>query len=234
MMKTSKKPVLFIAGPTASGKSTSALRLAKILDGVVINADSMQVYEDLSIVSARPSAEDCNAVPIAVRYPRGAGIGAAIPENPEILEIGKGRIVRQGNKVAILSLGARIGEAMKAADELNAKGLSTTIADARFAKPLDEGLIRKLAAEHEVLITIEEGSSGGFGAYVLHFLSDEGLVDDGLKIRTMRLPDTYIDQDKPEIMYDIAGLNAKHIVAEALKALGHNDLGEVDSTLVSA
>lgn len=172
--------------------------------------------------------------PIAVRYPRGAGMGAAIPENPEILEIGKGRIVRQGSKVAILCLGARMEEALKAADELGAKGLSTTVADARFAKPLDEALVRKLVAEHEVLITIEEGSSGGFGAYVLHYLSDEGLTDDGVKIRTMRLPDSYIDQDKPEIMYDIAGLNAQHIVAEALKALGHNDIGTADSTLASA
>jgi len=172
--------------------------------------------------------------PIAVRYPRGAGMGVAIPENPELLEIGKGRIVRKGSKVAILCLGARMEEALKAADELGAKGLSTTVADARFAKPLDEALVRKLVTEHEVLITIEEGSSGGFGAYVLHFLSDEGLTDDGVKIRTMRLPDTYIDQDKPEIMYDEAGLNAKHIVAEALKALGHNDLGTADSTLASA
>ncbi|MGD8326758.1 MAG: 1-deoxy-D-xylulose-5-phosphate synthase [Sphingomonadales bacterium] len=172
--------------------------------------------------------------PIAVRYPRGAGMGAAIPEKPEILEIGKGRIVRQGSKVAILCLGARMEEALKAADELGAKGLSTTVADARFAKPLDEALVRKLVAEHEVLITIEEGSSGGFGAYVLHYLSDEGLTDDGVKIRTMRLPDTYIDQDKPEIMYDVAGLNAQHIVAEALKALGHNDIGAADTSLASA
>lgn len=175
-----------------------------------------------------------DAGPSAVRYPRGAGMGVDIPETPELLEIGKGRIVRKGSKVAILSLGTRLEEALKAADELAAKGLSTTVADARFAKPLDEALVRKLVAEHEVLITVEEGSSGGFGAYVLHYLADEGLVDDGIKIRTMRLPDTFIDQDKPEKMYDVAQLNATHIVAEVLKALGHNDLGQSDTTAASA
>jgi 1-deoxy-D-xylulose-5-phosphate synthase len=163
--------------------------------------------------------------PIAVRYPRGAGRGIEIPENPEALEIGKGRVVRQGSKVAILSLGTRLEEAEKAADQLEAKGLSTTVADLRFAKPLDEALIRKLLTTHEVAVTIEEASIGGLGAHVLTMASDEGLVDAGLKIRTMRLPDRFIDQDKPEKQYDEAGLNAPQIVETVLKALRVNSAG---------
>ncbi len=158
--------------------------------------------------------------PIAVRYPRGEGRGIALPEIPQALEIGKGRIVRQGSKVAILSLGTRLEEAEKAADQLEAKGLSTTVADLRFAKPLDEALIRKLLTTHEVAVTIEEASIGGLGAHVLTLASDEGLVDSGLKIRTMRLPDRFIDQDKPELMYDAAGLNAPQIVSTVLATVG--------------
>jgi len=160
--------------------------------------------------------------PIAVRYPRGEGRGVPLPEVPQALEIGKGRIVRQGSKVAILSLGTRLEEAEKAADQLEAKGLSTTVADLRFAKPLDEELIRKLLTTHEVAVTIEEASIGGLGAHVLTLASDEGLVDAGLKIRTMRLPDRFIDQDKPEKQYDEARLNAPHIVDTVLKALRVN------------
>jgi 1-deoxy-D-xylulose-5-phosphate synthase len=163
--------------------------------------------------------------PIAVRYPRGEGRGIALPEIPLALEIGKGRIVRQGSKVAILSLGTRLEEAEKAADQLEAKGLSTTVADLRFAKPLDEALIRKLLTTHEVAVTIEEASIGGLGAHVLTLASDEGLVDSGLKIRTMRLPDRFIDQDKPEKQYDEAGLNAPQIVDTVLKALRVNSAG---------
>ncbi|MGK2286748.1 1-deoxy-D-xylulose-5-phosphate synthase [Pedomonas sp. V897] len=160
--------------------------------------------------------------PIACRYPRGEGVGVPLPETPQRLEIGKGRIVREGSKIAILSLGARLAEALKAADELAAKGLPATVADMRFAKPLDVALIRKLALSHEVLLTVEEGSVGGFGAHVLTLLSDEGLLDAGLKIRTLRLPDVFQDQDKPEKMYDEARLNAPHVVEAALSALRHN------------
>jgi 1-deoxy-D-xylulose-5-phosphate synthase len=160
--------------------------------------------------------------PIAVRYPRGNGVGVDLPATPELLEIGKGRIVRQGQKVAILSLGTRLGEAQKAADALEARGLSTTIADLRFAKPLDEALIRKLLSTHEVAVTIEEGSIGGLGAHVLTFASDEGLIDGGLKLRTLRLPDTFQDQDKPEVQYAQAGLDADAIVDTVLKALRYN------------
>ncbi|MBO6768890.1 MAG: 1-deoxy-D-xylulose-5-phosphate synthase [Erythrobacter sp.] len=163
--------------------------------------------------------------PIAFRYPRGAGTGVAIPETLEKLEIGKGRIVREGSKVAILSLGARLEEAKKAAEQLEAKGLSTTVADLRFAKPLDTELIEKLMRSHEVVVTIEEGAVGGLGAHVLTFASDSGLTDGGLKVRTMRLPDMFQDQDAPDKQYDEAGLNAPHIVDTVLGALRHNSAG---------
>ena len=163
--------------------------------------------------------------PIAVRYPRGEGRGLQLPQQPEALEIGKGRIVREGKTVAILSLGTRLEEAEKAAEELEAKGLSTTVADLRFAKPLDSALIRKLLTTHEVAVTIEEASIGGIGAHVLTMASDEGLLDGGLKIRTMRLPDTFQDHDKPEKQYDEARLNAPHIVETVLKALRRNSVG---------
>ncbi len=160
--------------------------------------------------------------PIAVRYPRGAGIGIDLPEQPQRLEIGKGRVVREGKTVAILSLGTRLEEALKAAEQLEAKGLSTTVADLRFAKPLDEALIRRLLTTHEVAVTIEEGAVGGLGAHVLTLASDEGLIDGGLKLRTMRLPDTFQDQDKPEVQYAAAGLDADGIVTTVLTALRHN------------
>ena len=163
--------------------------------------------------------------PIAVRYPRGNGRGVVMPEVPQALEIGKGRIVREGKAVAILSLGTRLEEAEKAADLLEARGLSTTVADMRFAKPLDEALIRKLLTSHEVAVTIEEAAIGGFGAHVLTMASDEGLIDAGLKLRTMRLPDIFQDQEAPHKQYDEAGLNAPHIVETVLKALRRNDLG---------
>ena len=163
--------------------------------------------------------------PIAVRYPRGAGTGVALPEVAQRLEIGKGRIVREGKTVAILSLGTRLEEALKAAEVLEAKGLSTTVADLRFAKPLDEALIRRLLTSHEVAVTIEEGAVGGFGAHVLTLASDEGLIDGGLKLRTMRLPDTFQDQDKPEKQYAEAGLDADHIVQTVLTTLRHNSAG---------
>ncbi len=158
--------------------------------------------------------------PSAFRYPRGDGEGVEIPELAGPLEIGKGRIVREGTTVALLSLGTRLGETLKAADLLAARGISATVADARFAKPLDGEMILRLAREHEALITIEEGSIGGFGAFVLHLLAEKGALDRGLKVRTLTLPDIFQDHDKPEAMYDLAGLNADGIAASALAALG--------------
>ena len=156
--------------------------------------------------------------PSAFRYPRGDGVGVAIPELAEPLEIGKGRIVREGAAVAILSLGTRLGESLKAADLLAARGYSTTVADARFAKPLDMDMILRLAREHEVLLTVEEGAIGGFGAFVLQALAERGVLDRGLKIRTLTLPDIFQDQDKPDAMYAQAGLDADGIVKAALSA----------------
>ncbi len=158
--------------------------------------------------------------PSAFRFPRGEGVGVAIPELAEPLEIGRGRIVREGTTVAILSFGTRLAESLKAADMLAARGLSTTVADARFAKPLDIDMILRLAREHEALITVEEGSIGGFGAFVLHALAEHGALDRGLKVRTLTLPDIFQDQDKPEVMYALAGLDAEGIVRGALSALG--------------
>ena len=149
-----------------------------------------------------------------------------MPERGAPLEIGKGRIVREGTTVAILSYGARLGESMKAAEDLASRGLSTTVADARFAKPLDEDLIRRLANEHEVLITIEEGAIGGFGSFVLEFLANHGLLDSGLKVRQMCLPDFFIDHESQYNQNEEAGLNAHHIVATALTALGHETVEE--------
>ena len=166
-----------------------------------------------------------DAGPIACRYPRGEGLGLTLPNPPERLAIGKGRVVREGKTVAILSLGGRLQEALAAADSLAAKGLSTTVADMRFAKPLDMALIRRLATTHELVLTVEEGAIGGFGAHVLTWLSDEGLLDAGLKVRTLRLPDMFQDQDSPAAMYATAGLDAAGIAGAALDALRWNDAG---------
>ena len=162
--------------------------------------------------------------PSALRYPRGEGVGVDLPQTGVALEIGKGRVIREGSKVALLSLGTRLAECLKAADQLQSFGLSTTVADARFAKPLDTRLIRDLALNHEVLVTVEEGSVGGFGSYVLQFLSDEGLLDRGLRVRTKVLPDVFIDHGKPEAMYEDAGLNASGIVKTVFAALGRADV----------
>jgi 1-deoxy-D-xylulose-5-phosphate synthase len=165
----------------------------------------------------------CAAVddgPSAVRYPRGEGIGVALPERGVPLEVGRGRIVREGTAIALLSLGTRLAECLKAADELMRHGLSTTVADARFAKPLDTALVERLAREHEVLITVEEGSIGGFASQVLHHLAGAGLLEQGLKLRPMVLPDRFIDHDAPTQQYDQARLNARHITETALAALG--------------
>ena len=186
------------------------------------------------VMAAADEAELCHMVhtmalhdsgPIAVRYPRGEGVGIDLPAVPQALEIGKGRMIREGKKVAILSLGTRLAEAEKAADHLDAMGLSTSVADLRFAKPLDEALIRKLLTTHEVAVTIEEAAVGGLGAHVLTLASDEGLTDTGLKIRTMRLPDRFQEHDKPEKQYAEAGLDAAGIVETVLKALRVNSAG---------
>ncbi|MFL0355067.1 1-deoxy-D-xylulose-5-phosphate synthase [Erythrobacter sp. GH1-10] len=182
----------------------------------------MAAADEAELVHMTYTAVEHDEGPIAFRYPRGSGVGVPLPETPQKLEIGKGRIVREGSKVAILSLGARLEEAKKAADTLEAKGLSTTVADMRFAKPLDRDLIAKLMRTHEVVLTIEEGAVGGLGAHVLTYASDEGLTDNGLKVRTMRLPDIFQDQDSPDKQYEEAGLTAPHIVDTVLKALKHN------------
>ncbi len=160
--------------------------------------------------------------PSALRFPRGEAGGAELPERGIPLEIGKGRVLREGSRVALLSYGTRLGEALKAADELAARGMSTTVADARFAKPLDAALIRRLAAGHELLITLEEGAVGGFASQVMHFLATEGLLDSHLKFRPLCLPDRFIDHDKPERQYALAGLDAASIVAAATQALGRD------------
>ncbi len=188
----------------------------------------MAAADEAELVHMTHTAACHDSGPIAFRYPRGNGTGVALPEVPQRLEIGKGRIVRTGKKVAILSLGTRLEEALKAADALDAKGLSATVADLRFAKPLDVEMIRKLLTTHEVAVTVEEGSIGGLGAHVLTLASDEGLIDAGLKLRTLRLPDVFQDHDKPELQYAEAGLDAAAIVECVLKALRVNSVGVVE------
>jgi 1-deoxy-D-xylulose-5-phosphate synthase len=201
-------------GPTHAG-TFDITYLSCLPDFVVMGASDeaelMHMVATAAAIDDRPSA---------FRYPRGEGTGIALPERGEVLQIGKGRILQEGSAIAILSFGARLAEALQASDQLAGMGLSATVADARFAKPLDKDLLRELAKNHEVLITVEEGSSGGFGAQVLHALAQEGLLDRGLKVRTLTLPDRFIEQDKPQVMYEIAGLNASSIVAAVFAALG--------------
>jgi 1-deoxy-D-xylulose-5-phosphate synthase len=180
----------------------------------------MAAADEAELVHMVATAVAIDDRPSALRYPRGEGLGVPMPDEGKPLEIGKGRIVQEGHKVALLSFGARLGECLKAAKELTALGLSATVADARFAKPLDVELVTRLAREHEVLVTIEEGAVGGFGAYVLQSLAEQGLLDQGLRIRCMMLPDRFIDQDSPAAMYAAAGLDAKAIVAKVFEALG--------------
>ncbi|WP_417496888.1 1-deoxy-D-xylulose-5-phosphate synthase [Maricaulis sp.] len=188
------------------------------LPGMVL----MAAADEVELARMVATAAQIDDGPSAFRYPRGNGLGLEMPAVIEPLEIGKGRIVREGTSIALLALGTRLGEALKAADTLAAQGYSTTVADARFAKPLDEDLILRLAREHEVLVTIEEGARGGFGAFVLQLLAERGALDNGLKIRTMTLPDVFQDHDSPFAMYDTAQLNAKHIAAMALGAIGRD------------
>ena len=189
------------------------------LPGMVL----MAAADEAELVHMVATAAAIDDGPSAFRYPRGEGFGVTMPERGEILPIGKGRVVCEGSTIAILSYGARLHEALKAAEDLAAKGISTTVADARFAKPLDEDLILRLAREHEVLITVEEGSIGGFASQVLHLLALRQVLDGGLKIRPMVLPDLFLDHDKPPLQYETAGLNARHIVATALEALGRGE-----------
>src|SRR3954470_17360621 len=186
------------------------------LPGFVI----MAAGDEAELVHMVATAAAWDEGPIAFRYPRGEGVGVEMPDVGVPLPIGKGRIVREGGRVAILSLGTRLSESLKAADDLEARGLSTSVADARFAKPLDEELVLRLAREHEVLITIEEGAVGGFGAQVLQLLAERGALDHGLKVRAMVLPDRFIEHEKPERMYAEAGLDAAGIVAKVFEALG--------------
>jgi 1-deoxy-D-xylulose-5-phosphate synthase len=186
------------------------------LPGFVI----MAAGDEADLVHMVATCVAIDDAPSAVRFPRGEGIGVELPEIGVPLEIGRGRIMREGTTIALLNLGGRLAECLKAAQELGAYGLSTTVADARFAKPLDTDLINRLVREHEVVITIEEGAIGGFGSFVLHHLATSGQLDHGLKIRTMVLPDLFLDHDSPNGQYETAGLNARHIVATALTALG--------------
>ncbi|MGO9398991.1 MAG: 1-deoxy-D-xylulose-5-phosphate synthase [Xanthobacteraceae bacterium] len=208
-------------GPTHAGSFDIAYL------GCLPNFVLMAAADEAELVHMVATAVAIDDRPSALRYPRGEGRGVPMPDEGKPLEIGKGRILREGTKVAILSYGARLGECLKAADELSAHGLSSTVADARFAKPLDVDLLLRLAREHEVLLTIEEGAIGGFGSFVLQTLAEQGVLDRGIKVRPMVLPDIFIDHDSPNAMYAKAGLDAKGIVAKAFEALGQNLRGDV-------
>ena len=207
-------------GPTHAGSFDTAFLAT--LPGFVVMAAADEA--ELKHMVRTAAAYDLG--PISFRYPRGEGVGIEMPERGQILEIGKGRIVKQGSKVALLSFGTRLADSLAAAEDLDAAGLPTTVADARFAKPLDHDLIRQLAAHHEMLITIEEGSVGGFGSQVMQFLASEGLLDNGLKIRTLVMPDIWMDQAKPEAMNAKAGLDRAGIVQTVFRALGHRRIVE--------
>ena len=201
-------------GPTHAGSFDIAY-LANLPDFVV-----MAAADEAELVHMVATAVSINDRPSAFRYPRGEGVGVDIPEKGEILEIGKGRVIQKGGRVAILSFGTRLQEVLKAAESLAAKGITPTVADARFAKPLDEKLITELATSHEALITIEEGAVGGFGSHVMQFMAESGLLDTGVKVRSMVFPDTFIDQNSPEKMYQEAAMSAKDIEAKVLDVLG--------------
>ena len=218
-----KLPVRFAidrAGLVGSDGATHAgsfdVAYLSCLPGMVV----MAAADEAELVHMIRTAVELDDAPCAFRYPRGEGVGVEMPERGTALEIGKGRIVKEGSRLAILSFGGRLQECIAAAEELDARGQSTTVADARFAKPLDRDLILDLARNHEALITIEEGSIGGFGSHVLHLLANEGALDHGLKVRPMVLPDVFIDQDSPAKMYEFAGLTATDIVQKALGVLG--------------
>ncbi|WP_034884888.1 1-deoxy-D-xylulose-5-phosphate synthase [Ensifer aridi] len=201
-------------GPTHAG-SFDTTYLAS-LPGFVV----MAAADEAELKHMVRTAAAYDEGPISFRYPRGEGVGVELPERGEILEIGKGRILKEGTKVALLSFGTRLADCLLAAEDLDAAGLSTTVADARFAKPLDHDLVRRLARDHEVLVTIEEGAIGGFASHVLQFLAEEGLLDGGLKVRPIVMPDIWMEQAKPEAMYAHAGLDRAGIVSTVFKALG--------------
>ena len=189
------------------------------LPGFVVMAPA----DEAELMHMTATAAGINDRPSAIRYPRGEGVGVELPAKGTPLEIGKGRILREGSTIAILSLGAPLQECLKAAEDLGTRGLSVTVADARFAKPIDEDLVRRLAADHEVLVTVEEGSIGGFSAQVLQFMANDGLLENGLKVRAVTMPDAFLEQDKPEAQVAQAGLDAAGIVATVLSALGRAD-----------
>jgi 1-deoxy-D-xylulose-5-phosphate synthase len=201
-------------GATHAGSFDIAY-LANLPDFVVMAAS-----DEAELVHMVATAASINDRPSAFRYPRGEGVGVEIPEKGEVLAIGKGRMIQSGSRVAILSFGTRLQEVMKAAENLSAKGVTPTIADARFAKPLDEALITELAENHEALITIEEGAVGGFGSHVMHYLAETDMLSSGLKVRSMVLPDVFIDQNSPAKMYEVAQMNAEHIEEKVLNTLG--------------
>ncbi|MBM7045133.1 1-deoxy-D-xylulose-5-phosphate synthase [Rhizobium lusitanum] len=208
-------------GPTHAGSFDTTFLAT--LPGFVV----MAAADEAELKNMVRTAAAYDLGPISFRYPRGEGVGIEMPERGQILEIGRGRVVKQGSKVALLSFGTRLADSLAAAEDLDAAGLPTTVADARFAKPLDHDLIRQLAAHHEMLITIEEGSVGGFGSQVMQFLASEGLLDNGLKIRTLVMPDIWMDQAKPEVMNAKAGLDRAGIVQTVFRALGHGRIVEV-------
>jgi len=218
-----KLPVRFAidrAGLVGADGATHAGSFDLTYLGCLPNFVIMAPSDEAELVHMVATAAAINDRPSAFRYPRGEGVGVELPARGDVLEIGKGRIVREGSRVALLSLGCRLQECLNAADELAARGLSTTVADARFAKPLDRELLRRLAAEHEVLITIEAGSIGGFASQVLHALAEDGLLESGLKVRPMVLPDLFLDHDTPARQYHQAGLDAEAIASTVLTALG--------------
>ena len=182
----------------------------------------MAASDESELVKMINTSVKINDRPSAFRYPRGNGIGVELPSIKETLEIGKGRVIREGKKVALINFGTRLEECKKASEKLLKKGIDCTIMDARFAKPLDEKLIMEIASNHEVLISIEEGSIGGFGSHVMQFLSDRGIFDRGLKFRSMILPDIFIDQDTPEKMYETAGLDSSSIANKVEETLNSN------------
>jgi len=225
-----KLPVRFAidrAGLVGADGATHAGSFDVSYLGILPGMAVMAAADEAELVHMIATAAAYNEGPIAVRYPRGEGVGVDLPARGEILEIGRGRILREGTKVAILSLGTRLAEALKAAEDLATYGISTTVADARFAKPVDKDLLRRLASNHEVLITVEEGSIGGFGSFVAQLLIEDGMLDGlsarSLRFRAMVLPDCFLDQDKPEKLYAKAGLDAKGIAAKALAMLGQDN-----------
>lgn len=208
-------------GPTHAGSFDTGFLAA--LPGFVV----MAAADEAELKHMVRTAAAYDEGPISFRYPRGEGVGVPMPERGEILSIGKGRIVKQGSKVALLSFGTRLADCLLAAEDLDAAGLSTTVADARFAKPLDHDLIRQLARHHQVVVTVEEGAVGGFGSHVMHFLVNEGLLDTGLKVRSLVLPDVWMDQAKPETMYAKAGLDSAGILKTVFAALGQDVPGVI-------